>query len=109
MYKINIKPMSVNGAFKGRKFRTKEYDRYEKSIMLMLPKIKLPPQPFALTLEFGFSSPLADVSNPIKLIEDILQKKYDFNDREIYKVIATKKHVKKGQEYILWNIETYKD
>ena len=107
MYKLNIKPLSVNSAWQGKRFKTPEYKAYEKAMLLMLPKVKLPPSPFTLTLEFGFSSPLADVSNPIKLIEDIFQKKYGFDDKEIFKLIATKKHVKKGQEYILWSIETY--
>lgn len=99
--------MSVNAAWQGKRFKTKDYLSYERAVLLMLPKLKLPASPFILTLEFGFSSPLADLSNPIKLFEDILQKKYDFNDKEIYKIVATKCHVKKGQEFINFKIEHY--
>ena len=107
MYNLPIKPLSVNQAFQGRKYKTKDYLSYERAVMLMLPKLKLPEPPFILTLEFGFSSPLADLSNPIKLFEDILQKKYGFNDKEIYKIVATKYHTKKGNEFINFKIEQH--
>jgi len=37
MIKINIKPLSVNGAFKGRRFRTDEYRAFQKLLTLSLP------------------------------------------------------------------------
>jgi Holliday junction resolvase RusA-like endonuclease len=107
MIRIEITPLSVNKAYCGRKYKTKDYLSYERAVMLMLPKLKLPEPPFILTLEFGFSSPLADLSNPIKLFEDILQKKYGFNDKEIFKIVATKVHTKKGNEFINFKIENY--
>ena len=36
--RINIKPLSVNKVFQGRRFRTKEYDVYELQIKKMLSK-----------------------------------------------------------------------
>ena len=107
MYSLPIKPLSVNKAWQGKRYKSKDYLSYERAVMLMLPKLKLPEPPFILILEFGFSSPLADLSNPIKLFEDILQKKYGFNDKEIYKIVATKKHTKKGKEFINFKIEHY--
>jgi hypothetical protein len=41
--KLNIKPMSINNAFKGRKFRTKEYDIFIVQCLRLLPnKIEIP-------------------------------------------------------------------
>ena len=37
-----------------------------------------------------------------------MQKKYGFNDKEIYKLEVEKKIVKKGQEYFKVRIEEYK-
>jgi hypothetical protein len=34
--KIQIKPMSVNIAFQGRRFKTPLYKKYEKDLMLLL-------------------------------------------------------------------------
>jgi len=107
MYSLPIKPLSINQAFQGRRYKNNTYLSYERAVMLMLPKLKLPEPPYILTLEFGFSSPLADLSNPIKLFEDILQKKYGFNDKEIFKIVATKVHTKKGKEFINFKIEHY--
>ncbi len=85
MIKVNIKPLSVNCAWQGKRFKTPAYKTYEKAVLLMLPKrIELPEPPFALKLEFGFSSKLADIDNGVKPFVDILQKKYGINDKDIY-------------------------
>tara|TARA_R110000782_G_C14607120_1_gene391722 strand:+ start:230 stop:580 length:351 start_codon:yes stop_codon:yes gene_type:complete len=107
MTEIKIKPMSVNLAWMGKRFKTPAYKKYEKIVLLMLPKnIEIPEPPFVLTLEFGFSSAASDWDNPIKPFQDILSKKYDFNDKLIKKGIVSVENVKKGEEYIKFKIET---
>src|SRR6056297_489134 len=92
MIKMMIKPMSVNKAFQGRKFKTPSYKQYEKALSYLLPP-SLPNlsakeisecKSLKVVIEYGFSSPLADIDNPTKLVIDIMQKKYKFNDRYIY-------------------------
>lgn len=104
--RINIKPLSVNKARQGKRFKTKAYKDYERMLLLMLPKaIDIQnPESMQLIVKRGFSSPLSDVTNPIKLFEDILQKAYGINDRYFYRVILEKEIVKKGQEYIEFEI-----
>lgn len=105
---IKIKPLSINNAFQGRRFKTPEYKSYEKEAMLKLPrKFVLPEPPFIVYYEFGMSNSLSDWDNPVKPLQDILQKKYKFNDKEIYKAVVEKKRVPKGKEYITFNIEHY--
>lgn len=92
MIKLNIKPLSVNKAFQGRRFKTSEYKRFEKKILLLLPKIKKDLKgSLKITLEYGFSSKLSDIDNPCKLVLDCLVKKYDFDDRQIYELIQKKR------------------
>lgn len=76
-YKILIKPLSVNKAWKGKRYKTIEYDRYIKSLLLLLPdKIEVPDDKnIKLAVEWGFSTRASDCSNPIKLFEDCLVKK----------------------------------
>ena len=100
MPKVKIKPLSVNDAWQGKRFKTKEYKAYEGSVLLLLPKIDVPDGDLLLSLTFGLSSKNADVDNPVKCFVDCLQKKYDFNDRRIYKMIVEKVDVKKGCEFI---------
>lgn len=102
----NIKPLSVNDCWQGRRFKTNEYKVFELQLLHTLPAQKLPPPPYSIYFEFGFSSVASDWDNPIKPLQDILQKKYKFNDKEIYRAEVVKKIVKKGDEYFCVKIET---
>jgi len=107
MVKINIKPLSVNEAYQGRRFKTPKYNAWTKKMMLILPRsFKLPPTPYEVEYEFGFSNKASDLDNPVKALQDLLQQKYKFNDRDVYKATITKTIVKKGEEYLAFNIKT---
>ena len=97
---INIKPLSVNDAWKGRRYKSDAYKAYEMEMLLRLPPGKLPNPPYSVSYEFGFSNPLADFDNPCKPLGDILQRKYGFNDKLIYEAHIRKVIVKKGNEYV---------
>lgn len=94
-----IKPLSVNECWQGKRYKTDSYKKYEAALMLMLPKKEMPKPPYKISFEFGFSSKLADYDNPIKPLQDILQKKYGFNDKDIYEATIKRVDVKKGDEY----------
>ncbi len=104
MIKIEIPPMSVNKAWKGQRFKTKEYLMYEGIVLIMLPKMAIPEPPFKINIQLGFSNSLSDIDNPVKLILDILQKKYKFNDRDIFELNIKKETVKKTKEYFAFEI-----
>lgn len=108
MTKINIKPISVNECWQGKRFKTPKYNVYEKTMLLLLPKIKLPQPPYAVYYEFGFSSANSDLDNPIKPLQDILQKKYLFNDKDIFEMVVKKFKVKKREEYLKFEIKSIK-
>lgn len=106
--RIDIKPLSVNRAYKGRRFRTDEYKNYEIEVLYKLKAMKLPKKPYKLRLAFGVSSKLMDVDNGAKPFIDLLQKKYNFNDRDIYELTIRKEDVKKGMEFIEFEFEHIK-
>jgi len=103
--RIEIKPLSVNEAWKGRRFKTDAYKAFEKELLLKLKPMATKPGPLKLTYEFGFSNSLADIDNPVKVCTDVLQKKYGFNDRDVYELHVKKKLVQKGAEYLEFQIE----
>lgn len=105
--RIDIKPLSVNTAWQGKRFKTKDYKDWLQEISYLLPKtIKgQHKKKKSMSIVFAFSSKRSDIDNPIKTLLDALQQKYDFNDSEIYKLEVIKKIVKKGKEYIEFNIE----
>lgn len=105
--KVDIKPLSVNQAWQGRRYKTIMYSNYAQDLMWILPKVKVPEGNLEIHLEFGFSNKTSDWDNPIKPFVDVLQKKYDFNDKRIYKAVVEKKIVKKGEEYIKFSFKSY--
>jgi len=108
MIRINIKPLSVNSAFKGQRFHTKEHKLWSKAVDLMLPKnYVLPEPPYTIYLKFGFSSAASDWDNCIKQVQDSLAIKYGFNDKLIRRGIVDTEIVKKGQEYFEFSLEHY--
>ena len=61
-----------------------------------------------LTVEYTFGiTTLGDWDNPIKPFQDVLQKKYGFDDRRIMTAIVKKKVVKKGDEFIYFTIDKH--
>lgn len=107
MEKIEIKPLSVNGAWKGKRYKTDAYKKYERDLMFILPKIVIPPPPYEIYFKFGFSSIASDWDNCIKTTQDILAKKYKFNDKLIKRGIVETEYVKKGFEFFKFEIRHY--
>ncbi len=103
---ININPLSVNRAWQGRRFKTKAYKQYERDVLYLLEPslllLPLPPPPYRIDIEFGFTSVLSDIDNPVKCFMDILQKKYGINDKDVYEMNLKKTIVKDG--YIKFSI-----
>lgn len=94
----------MNNCWQGRRFKTEAYKAYEQEIYYQLPNIKIPTGNLKLELEFGVSNKASDLDNLIKPFQDILQNRYNFNDKMIYRLEVTKKIVKKGKEYISFTI-----
>ena len=105
---LDVKPLSVNQCWQGRRFKTKAYKQYEKAILLLLPDIEFTyKDDIEINIVFGFSAKTADIDNPLKPILDILQKKYGFNDRSVYRLTVDKVITKKKEEFINIRINDY--
>jgi len=108
-FRIPVAPLSVNQCWQGQRFKTPTYKKFESDMLSMLPKIeRFPVAPFILKYSFGFSNILSDLDNPVKPFTDILQKKYKFNDKDIFKLMVEKIMVKKGEEFIDFELKTLK-
>lgn len=106
-FKLNEKPLSVNLAWQGKRFKTPAYKRYQNEMLLLMPKAKIDPdQMLRIEFFFGFSNKASDLDNPVKLLLDIAQKKYGFNDKNVYELNVRKCIVKKGEEFIQMGIYT---
>jgi len=102
--RLNIKPLSVNEAWQGKRYKTPQYKRYERDVILLLRPMEIPEGPLELHITWGFSNAASDLDNPAKLFIDCLQKKYGFDDKRITKLVLEKVKVKKGEEFIEWEV-----
>lgn len=104
--RLDIKPLSVNDAWQGRRVKTQKYRNFEAAVLLMLKPLEIPEGELEIYLKWGFSSAGSDWDNPIKPFQDCLQKKYKFNDNRVVRAITEKVKVKKGEEFIEWEIKS---
>ena len=105
VFKLNEKPLSVNEAWQGKRFKTPIYKTYEETILLTMPKGKIDAeQMLRVEFFFGFSNKASDLDNPVKLLLDIAQKKYGFNDKNVFELNVRKCIVKQGEEFIQMGI-----
>ena len=101
---IKIKALSVNKAWQGRRFKTPDYKTYEQELLYLLPKRKVGRGELELYITFGVSNRASDIDNLLKPFLDCLQKKYSFNDNRIYFLEVRKEIVKKGDDFIDFDI-----
>lgn len=105
--KVLIKPLSVNEAWQGKRFKSKKYEAYELELLFKLPPTKMnwDKTPIELSMVVGLSNMASDIDNIVKPFVDILQKKYGFNDKYIFRLVVEKKLVEKGTEFIEFYIK----
>lgn len=98
--KLDIKPLSINSCWQGRRYKTKEAKVYDRTLQLLLPKSKIEAQFYIVKYIFYLKSILmADLDNFIKIIQDnIVKKGIIKDDRYIVKIEAQK--IKSDRDYI---------
>lgn len=105
MHKVNLKPLSANQAWQGKRFKSAAYKAFERDCLLMMPKgVEIPEGQLTVAIRFGFSNAASDIDNPLKMLIDCLCKKYEFDDKRIYILGAQKMIVKKGAEFFEFDI-----
>lgn len=107
MHTVQIKPISLNHAYRGRRFATDELKRFKRDLGRLLPRtlnVEANRGQLRVSYEFGVSSKSCDGDNLIKVFQDTLASFYGFNDRQIYEWSVKKVDVSKGDEYITFEI-----
>lgn len=104
--RVDIRPLSVNEGYTGRRFKTEAHRAWHRSVLFLLPKMNVPPPPYEIYLKFGFSSESSDFDNCVKFFVDSLSDKYRFNDKKIRRAIIDVVIVPNGKEYIEFSLNT---
>jgi Holliday junction resolvase RusA-like endonuclease len=103
--KISIKGISVNQAYRGRRFATPELKAFKETLGYLLPRsLRTPIGNMEISFIFGVSSKASDLDNLLKATIDTIAERYMFNDKKIYKITAEKVDVPRGKEYIAFEI-----
>ena len=108
-FTLKIKPLSINMAFQGRRFKTAESRRYDNSMSLILPNKKEPGPFYSIQYDFYLKNFLStDYDNLIKQTQDcIVRKGIISDDRRIIKAIINK--YMSDEDGIAVEIESFSD
>lgn len=89
---IPLKPLSVNSAFQGRRFKTKLYKDFENDFLYLAPKRKMIKGDIEIEYKFYLKNcKMIDYDNCIKLTQDLIVKcGWIEDDRKIYKATIYK-------------------
>lgn len=92
MIEIQIKPLSINKAFKGKRFKTNDCKHYEECLFYLLPKREMIKGKIHISYKFFLKNhKMIDIDNLVKVLQDILVKKrYIEDDRMIYRMVVEK-------------------
>ena len=97
---LKVKPLTVNQAWKGRRYTSDDYKAYIAECLYKLPKITVEAKRYEIIFRFYLiHHATTDYDNLIKPIQDILVKKGILpDDRFIYK--ASQEKIPSNTDYI---------
>lgn len=105
--KVSIKPLSVNKAWQGRKFKTKDYKEYEKEFLKLLGNNKCINDFVEINYNIYIKNyKMSDVGNFEKPLSDIIVKSGIIKDDRFIKKITMEKF-QSEKEFIEIIIEKY--
>ena len=94
---LDTAPMSVNRAYGvGRKtmFKSKAYKEYDAIVSKALGEHSMPDEvktgKLKIKFRFMFSRSNSDIDNPVKPLQDILQRHFGFDDKQVYRLEVEK-------------------
>ena len=105
--KLDIKAISVNEAYTGRRFATDKLRQFKKDMANLLRGRKIKDakgKRIKIEYDVGCSNAGFDVHNAIKATTDCISDKYGFNDNQVYLMTIKKTMVPKRAEFIYFKI-----
>jgi len=106
---VNLKPLSINKAWQGRRFKTQDYKDYEEALLWKLKGQKKIPGWYHIRFDFYIKSyKTSDLSNLIKATEDCIVKAGLVDDDRFCKSMTIEKH-NSNRDYFKFVIEGVED
>lgn len=114
MIRLQLKPVSTNRLYSGRRYLSQEARVFQEQCHLLLlvahqgrPRV-VPEGPLEIHFVFGLYRDM-DVTNCVKLVEDIIADFYGFNDARVQGSSQRKVKVGRGEEFIAFSLRAYDD
>ena len=106
---FNIKPLSINKAFQGRRFKTKDYKGYERDLHALGGHFETIKGDVEVTVEWYLKNDkMTDIDNPTKLVLDYLTKAGAYeDDRKIRVLHLYKYETPTKEDYFRITIQKY--
>lgn len=110
--RLFIAPISANAMYTGRRWKSPRAKQFERDIAILLAMkakdIKVPDGELTIHWRFGISRRF-DVSNAVKLAEDEICKFLGIDDRRFSGMTLVRVPVKRGKEFISFQILSYQE
>lgn len=75
-FSLDIKPLSINAAFQGRRFNTPAKNQYERTLAILLPKVAVPGPFYRVDYQFYLKNfATTDQQNLLKCLTDCMVNK----------------------------------
>jgi Holliday junction resolvase RusA-like endonuclease len=96
---IDIKALSLNNCYRGRRFSTTAKKQYDRALQLLLPKVKVEGPRYTVTLRFFLKDCFrGDLDNLAKvLIDNIVKREIISNDRNVVEIHLYKRRAPKDR------------
>ena len=108
---IPYKPLSINQAWQGKRYRTPLYTKFAIDVGRLIQRIRpqkpAPDAPVFAHYVWGFSNSQSDIDNPVKPFQDVLFDTWQMKakDHQVQFMIIEKAKAKKGQEFIGFHVD----
>jgi len=98
-----IKPLSVNKAWQGKRFKTSEYKQFEKDFSMLIKAQKMKKHLGCVRIDIGFSfkNSLSDIDNCLKPIFDVLVKNEIIKDDRFIVRLNVSKSISKNDFFYI--------
>ena len=107
---LELRPVSTNRLYVGRRFLSKEAKQFKeqchRQLLLLSEPIHVPDGRLELHFVFGLHRDM-DVTNCVKLVEDVLADFYGFNDKRVQGCSLRKVKVARGEEFISFSLRAF--
>jgi len=99
-HEIDLEPLSINGCWQGRRFKTERYKQWIKLGLWMVKGIEKQEKPYNIEIDF-YMSKLMDIDNPVKGFLDLLKKANIIEDDRYIETLHIRKIVSKDKRIVV--------